>query len=69
VDVNARDEQGNTPLIEAARGGHDEVVQILLVAKADARAKNRDGKTALMLASEGGHDQVVRRLRQAGATE
>lgn len=69
VDVNARDEHGNTALIEAARYGHDEVVQALLVAKADVRAKNNEGKTALMVAAEGGHDQIVRLLKQAGAVE
>ncbi len=67
VDVNGIDEQGNTPLIEAARFGHDEVVTALLVAKADVKIKNDEGKTALMLASEGGHDQTVRALTQAGA--
>jgi hypothetical protein len=30
VDVNGKDEQGNTSLIEAARFGHDEVVTALL---------------------------------------
>ncbi len=67
VDVNGIDEHGNTPLIEAARFGHDEVVAALVMAKADLKAKNDDGKTALMLASEGGHDETVRVLTQAGA--
>jgi ankyrin repeat protein len=64
VDVNGIDEHGNTPLIEAARFGHDEVVTALLMAKADAKAKNDEGKTALMLAAEGGHDETVRVLTQ-----
>lgn len=67
VDVNGVDEQGNTPLIEAARLGHDEVVTALLIGKADAKVKNNDGKTALMLASEAGHNDTVRVLTQAGA--
>jgi ankyrin repeat protein len=67
VDVNGIDEHGNTPLIEAARFGHDEVVTALLIAKADAKVKNDEGKTALMLAAEGGHDETVRVLTQAGA--
>jgi len=67
VDVNGIDEHGNTPLIEAARFGHDEVVTALLIAKAEVSIKNHDGKTALMLASEGGHDETVRVLTQAGA--
>ncbi|HUS09163.1 MAG TPA: ankyrin repeat domain-containing protein [Pyrinomonadaceae bacterium] len=67
VDVNGVDENGNTPLIEAARFGHDEVVTALLIAKADVNSKNDEGKTALMLAAEAGHDETVRVLTQAGA--
>ena len=67
VDVNATDEQGNTPLIEAARLGHDDIVRALLIARADPKLKNNDGKTALMLASEGGHDDTVKALTEAGA--
>jgi ankyrin repeat protein len=67
VDVNGIDEHGNTPLIEAARFGHDDVVAALLIAKADVKPKNDEAKTALMLAAEGGHDEVVRLLTQAGA--
>jgi uncharacterized protein len=67
ADVNGIDEHGNTPLIEASRFGHDEVVTALLIAKADVNAKNGEGKTALMLASESGHDETVRALTQAGA--
>jgi ankyrin repeat protein len=67
VDVNGIDEHGNTPLIEAARLGHDDVVAALLIAKADVKTKNDEAKTALMLAAEGGHDEVVRLLTQAGA--
>jgi ankyrin repeat protein len=67
VDVNGIDEHGNTPLILAARFGHDEVVTALLIAKADVKTKNDEGKTAIMLASESGHDETVKALTQAGA--
>lgn len=67
VDVNGIDDHGNTPLIQAARFGHDEVVLALLIGKADLNIKNDEGKTALMLAAEGGHDETVRALTQAGA--
>ena len=67
VDVNGIDDHGNTPLIQAARFGHDEVVTALLIAKADVKIKNDEGKTALMLAAEGGHDETARALTQAGA--
>jgi ankyrin repeat protein len=66
VEVNAIDEHGNTPLIEAARFGHDHVVTVLLLAHADPSIRNDEGKTALMLAAEGRHDETVRVLTQAG---
>lgn len=69
ADVNARDENGATPLIEAARGGHDDVVRALLIARADVKAKDNRGKTALMYASEGGHNEIIKLLGQAGALE
>jgi ankyrin repeat protein len=64
VDVNAVDEHGNTPLIEAARFGHDKVATALLIAHADPSIKNDEGKTALMLAAEGRHDETVRVLTE-----
>src|SRR5215218_8128376 len=42
VDVNGVDEHGNTPLMQAARFGHDDVVTALLIAKADVKVKNRE---------------------------
>lgn len=69
ADVNGRDESGDTPLIVAARAGHDDVVQALLVARADPNAKNNAGQTALSLAAAGGHDEVIRLLKQAGASQ
>ena len=69
ADVNATNERGNTPLLEAARYGHDDICRVLIAAGADVKAKDKDGKTALMLAVQGDHDQVVRVLKQAGETQ
>lgn len=69
ADVNATDERGNTPLLEAARYGHDDICRVLIAAGANLKAKDKDGKTALMLAVQGNHDEVVRVLKQAGETE
>jgi ankyrin repeat protein len=69
ADVNATDERGNTPLLEAARYGHDDICRVLIAAGADVKAKDKDGKTALMLAVQGNHDEVVRVLKQAGVTD
>jgi ankyrin repeat protein len=69
VNVNATDEKGNRPLIEAARFGHDEICRILIANGANVKVKDKDGNTALMLAIKNNHDEVVRVLRQAGETE
>jgi uncharacterized protein len=69
VDVNATDETGSTPLLEAARYGHDDICRILIAAGANLKSKDKDGKTALQLAIQGDHDEVVRVLKQAGANE
>ena len=69
ADVNATDDRGSTPLLEAARYGHDDITRVLIAAGADLKAKDKDGKTALMLAIQGDHDEVVRVLKQAGETE
>src|SRR2546423_1038852 len=57
ADVNAKDEEGNTPLhlqMEPAenRGWIRVIAELLLANKADVNAKNNDGLTPLMLAIE-----------------
>ncbi|KAI4210986.1 MAG: hypothetical protein LQ351_006213 [Letrouitia transgressa] len=51
----------------AAEGGHLDVVERLLQAKAKVNASDIEGRTALQLAAEGGHLDVVERLLQAKA--
>ncbi|KAK9814087.1 hypothetical protein WJX72_000455 [[Myrmecia] bisecta] len=50
VDVNQRDQHGNTPLILAARGHHSILVDVLLSVGADAKAQNELRDTALIAA-------------------
>ncbi len=69
ADVNATNERGSTPLLEAARYGHDDICRVLIAAGANIKAKDNDGKTALMLAVQNNHDDVVRILKEAGETE
>jgi uncharacterized protein len=69
VDVNVTDQTGSTPLLEAARYGHEDICRILIAAGANLKSKDKDGKTALQLAIQGNHDEVVRVLKQAGASE
>jgi len=61
-DVNEVDGVGMTPLIWAARYGHEEVVRLLLRKKhiqPDQQDTNH-GRTALSWAAENGHEGVVR---------
>jgi ankyrin repeat protein len=62
ANPNARQSGGWTPLHEAARRGHAEMVTALLGAGAEAAARSDDGTTALDLARAGGHVEVVRLL-------
>jgi len=71
ADVNAKDENGNTALMHAAKNDGDikaeedhKTVQILIQAGANINAKNKDGNTALMRA---GYPKTVQILIQAGA--
>ena len=65
ADVNARDEDGATPLMAASIFGYRGVVQALLEAKADANARNKDGMTPLMYASAGNNLEVAQTLLEA----
>src|SRR5215216_5912102 len=42
ADVNATDERGNTPLLEAARYGHEDICRVLIAAGANLKSKDRD---------------------------
>ncbi len=55
------------PLHEAANGGHEEVVRILLEAGAEVDAYEEDCWTALMSASNQGYKEVVQILLEFGA--
>jgi ankyrin repeat protein len=57
-----------SPLIEAARHGHREVVRVLLDAGANVRARDA-GHTALWWAKKEGHQPVVDLLIERGATK
>ena len=61
-DVNQRDNDGFTPLMRAARCGHEEVVKLLLEHKCTKPdiLDSEDGRTALSWAAGHGHEGVVR---------
>ena len=67
ADINARDEHGQTALMNAARAGQASVVRLLAARGADLNHRAKYGLTALMLAVIRGHAEVVRVLLEAGA--
>ena len=62
TDVNARDEDGVTPLHAAAWRGQKEVAELLTAEGADVNAKNNHGSTPLHDAAEKGHDRIAELL-------
>lgn len=67
IPIDARDPQGNTPLMLASAGGHGRLVKLCLRKGAAVDAQNATGETALVLAAAAGHKAVVRHLLQVGA--
>lgn len=67
ADVNSRDEQGRTVLMEAVFGGDPYVVNLLIDRGADLNATDNDGWTALMEASSKGRYNIVKELISKGA--
>jgi uncharacterized protein len=68
ADVNAAQGDGVTGLHWAARGGHEELANTLVVAGANVRASTRFGAlTPLHLAAERGSGPIVALLVKAGA--
>ena len=70
--VNAKDENGWTPLHEGARGGHLEVVKLLVENGADLSARTAgDGGTALWWAKQEYDENhpVVKFLEEIGALD
>ena len=53
--VNSKNRFGRTPLMEAARKGHLDVVEALVVAGADLDVRNKFGQSAADWALEQGH--------------
>jgi len=67
ADVNARDNDGKTPLIFAALSGNKDVVELLLAHGADANARDSEDWTPLLWAASDGYTDVVEFLLAHGA--
>ena len=62
ANVNARNKNGDTPLIVAALNGHINIVQELLYADANIDMQNKSGNTALIIASRHGNHEIASQL-------
>ncbi len=67
ADVNARSEDGITPLMYAAERGHEDIVKILLYNKANPNIVPYSGRTALISAAMQNHPEIVYLLLLYGA--
>lgn len=69
ANVNAKGNDGETPLYLAAFNGRKDVVELLLANKADVNTKNNKGETPLHSAAIMGCKDVAELLRQHGGHE
>ena len=67
ADLEARDEQGNTPIIAAAGERSLDILDLLIEQGADVNAQADDGTSALMLAAAKGYLENIKHLLKAGA--
>ena len=69
ANVNAKTEDGKTPLHYAAEFGRSDVVQLLLKAKADPNVRDNKGWPPMALAADHTHAETARMFRDAGVKE
>jgi ankyrin repeat protein len=67
ADVNAKDEEGWTPLHKASLCGHEAVVSLLVEKGAHVNAKDNNGMTPLHLTIFDEHEAIVSLLLENGA--
>lgn len=66
VEVDAKDPNGDTPLLEAAGGGSVECINVLAERGATINARGKFMRTPLFRAAFGGHHKAVMRLLELG---
>ncbi|RMH62993.1 MAG: hypothetical protein D6677_08535 [Calditrichaeota bacterium] len=64
ADPNLRPYKWNSPLMEAARHGHEKIVGLLLKQGAYTKFRNMEGDSALDLAKRNGYQKIVQLLSQ-----
>ena len=69
ADINAKDNNGETPLHSAADAGHADIIRALVELGADINAQDEDGETPLHRARENENSEAVQTLLELGAKE
>ncbi len=67
VDINTKDDYGDTPLHEAAWSGETETARALISIGADLNAKDYSGRTPVGVAKSREFNETAKALRLAGA--
>ena len=67
MDVNAKSSRdGSTPLHQAVRNGHTEIVELLIANGADVNSKDEDGQTPLDWAIQFKESETIALIRKHG---
>ncbi|HQY22128.1 MAG TPA: ankyrin repeat domain-containing protein [Gammaproteobacteria bacterium] len=67
IDVNKKNDGGETSVCIAAAKGHADVIRALKAAGANVNTPNANGETPVCIAAVKGHADVIRALKAAGA--
>jgi ankyrin repeat protein len=67
IDLDCRDNEGNTPLMIAAKNGDLKIVSALISAGAQVNLQNNEGMSALMFAVLNNQEAIIHTLIQARA--
>jgi ankyrin repeat protein len=68
LNINVRDNAGNTPMHYAARYNNIKIIKILDMAGADVNAQNNLGQTPLHYAFQAYEGEAIKMLRQRGSS-
>ncbi|KAG6618379.1 TKL protein kinase [Phytophthora cinnamomi] len=66
-NVDKTNKRGNTPLMCAAKSGHNEVAELLVANEANVDRTNLFGSTALLIAAKYRHREIVKQSIEHGA--